>query len=149
MSRPSISRTLRVWQPINAIDLFQGSSDLHQRFLLSLQHLTYPPVYFEYSDSRAQSWLLKISIQLVNTRTSMTGWLPRILAVLRLAPGFRSKSDGNSQILWGVRGIWHRFHMVSKGCDRSSEAIVGDVVSISVWFPFARWRSSTKIKYYL
>ena len=33
---------------------------------------------------------------------------------LRLAPGFnvqafRSKSDGNFQILWGVRGIWHRF----------------------------------------
>ena len=36
-------------------------------------------------------------------------------AYVRLAPGFRSAFDLNSQILGGVGGTWHRFYEMYKG----------------------------------
>lgn len=55
--------------------------------------------------------------------------LQRSLGFLRLGdcgwrlgrPEFRSKFDSNSRILRSVRGIWHRFHKVSKAVTEVSK----------------------------
>ena len=61
----------------------------------------------------------------------------QMVPLVRLAPGFRSKFDNNSQTLKGVRWIWHRFHKGVQGRGRGSEEMMSDWIycigQISRW----------------